>query len=76
MGRCRATTRQGRRCRNPAAEGSEYCGVHADRESDDDREPDALADFLDHLDDTARTALGFVAVGVVVLGALLFRRRI
>lgn len=80
MSRCRATTKKGTRCKNPAMEGSEYCGVHArmHREGEgEDREASRAGGrrlWSGDLEDLTKAALGFALVGAVVLLAITRRR--
>lgn len=80
MARCRATTRKGTRCKNPAMEGSEYCGVHADLRQEGEPKAEGASGsggrrpWGQDLEELAKLALGAALVGAVVLLAITRKR--
>lgn len=85
MARCRATTKKGTRCKNPAMEGSDYCGVHAEMHQEEMHQEeersaegasgaDGRRSWPRDVEELAKVALGAALVGAIVILAITRRR--
>ena len=71
MAKCQGTTRKGAECRLNAMKGSDFCAIHLTQDPAAPSGREAIEDLESRLSQTAKTVLGFVIVGGIILKALI-----
>ncbi len=70
MAQCEGTTKKGARCKRESLEGSSFCNTHQGMEEGTNTSGSAWCNENYELSDNAKTVLGFVVVGLLILWSL------